>query len=114
MPDRRLARAAYERGLRYQAEGDLERAARCFRRAAEVGMPEAALRLGEVLVRLADPALLSPGTKVKQSPELLLVEASRWLSGVSTSPGAIELITDMLNRQQRLAARRARDPEPAI
>ncbi len=109
------ARAAYERGLWCEAQGDLEKAARCLRRAAEAGVPEAALRLGDVLVRLADPARLSmtsvagsaSASDEKPSPELLLAEASRWLSGVSASPGAIELITDMLNRQQRLAAHRA-------
>jgi TPR repeat protein len=112
------ARAAYEQGLWHESQGDLDKAARCFRRAAEAGYPGAALRLGDVLVRLADrasvpAALTRAGRKTKPSPEMLLAEASRWLSGVSASPDAISLITDMLNRQQRLAARRAHDPEPA-
>lgn len=109
------ARAAYERGVWCDSQGDLEKAARAFRRAAEAGYPGAALRLGDVLVRLADrasvpAALTRAGRKTKQSPEMLLAEASRWLSGVTASPAAIELITDMLNRQQRLAARRAHEP----
>jgi TPR repeat protein len=92
---------AYEWGAAYEGAGDLERAARWFRRAAEAGHKEAALRLGAVLGRLAE----RQGLKAKQSPELL-AEATRWLSGVKAGSDSIELITDMLNRQQRLAARR--------
>jgi TPR repeat protein len=100
------AHAAYELGMWCEREGDLEGAARWFRRAAEADFPDAALRLGRVLGRLAD----EQGTKTKQSPEMLLAEATRWLSEVKTSPDAVELITDLLNRQQRLAARRAIEP----
>jgi TPR repeat protein len=92
--------------MRCEREGDLEGAARWFRRAAEADFPNAALRLGAVLGRLAD----EHDTKTKRSPEMLLAEATRWLSEVKTSPDAVELITDLLNRQQRLAARRALEP----
>lgn len=106
------ARAAFEQGLVHEEAGDLEPAARWFRRAAEVGHPEAALRLGRVLGRLADRQgpVERTGVKTKQSPELLVAEAARWLSGVKAGPDTIELITDMLNRQQRLAARRMPTP----
>lgn len=100
MPD-----TAYQWGAAYEGAGDLERAARWFRRAAEAGHEEAALRLGAVLGRLADRQGRT-GVKAKQSPEQLMAEATRWLSGVRASSDSIELITDMLNRQQRLAARR--------
>jgi TPR repeat protein len=100
------AREAYELGVWCEREGDLECAAHWFRRAAEADFPGAALRLGGVLSRLADER----NTKAKQSPEMLMAEASRWLSVVNTSPDAVELITDLLNRQQRLAARRAIEP----
>ncbi|MGH3392293.1 MAG: hypothetical protein ACRDOO_25760, partial [Actinomadura sp.] len=97
-------------GERYERAGDLELAARWFRRAAEAGCPEAALRLGDVLGRLADEC----GVETKDSPERLLAEASRWLSEVryATMPDGIELVTDMLNRHQRIAARRGLEPEP--
>lgn len=101
--------AAYELGLWCEKENDLERAARWYRRAAEAGYPQAALRLGDVLGRLAD----RQDVNAEQPPELLLAEATRWLSAAASTPGAMELITDMLNRQQRLAARRAREPEVA-
>ncbi|RAY12383.1 hypothetical protein DPM19_24850 [Actinomadura craniellae] len=46
-----------------------------------------------------------------ESSEVLLAEAIRWISRASdaTSPAAIGLITDTLNRHQRLAARRGGD-----
>ncbi|MCP9954319.1 hypothetical protein LUX33_41910 [Actinomadura madurae] len=49
------------------------------------------------------------------SADDLLAEAARWLSGAqaATTPDAIELITDMLNRQLRQAARRGFEPSPA-
>ena len=108
-----LERVACSIGERFEREGDLELAARWFRRAAEAGCPEAALRLGDVLGRLADER----GAETKDSPdspERLLAEASRWLSEVryATMPDGIELVTDMLNRHQRLAARRGLEPEP--
>jgi TPR repeat protein len=98
--------AAYELGLWCEREGDLEQAVRWFRRPAEAGHPAAALRLSDVLGRLADGRGARQGVKTKQSPDMLVAEATRWLSVVKTGPDAIELVTDMLNRQQRLAARR--------
>jgi TPR repeat protein len=103
------ARAAYELGMWCEREGDLECAAHWFRRAAEDDYPDAALRLGGVLARLVDEAD-EQDTKTDQSPEMLLAEATRWLSEVKASPDAVELITDLLNRQQRLAARRTIEP----
>lgn len=108
-----LERVACSLGERCEREGDLELAARWFRRAAETGCAEAALRLGDVLGRLADerPAETKDSP---DSPEWLLAEASRWLSEVryAAMPDGIELVTDMLNRHQRLAARRGLEPEP--
>jgi TPR repeat protein len=118
---RPYARIAFASGKRYERQGDLEGAARWFRRAAEADLSDAALRLGDVLGRLADQrggaegidgsdgADGTDGTVRTRSRELLLAEATRWLSEAhrSTHPDAIELITDMLNRQQRLAAERA-------
>ncbi|MBE1534672.1 hypothetical protein [Actinomadura algeriensis] len=97
---------AFGLGRVCEHEGDLERAAHWYRRAAESGHAGAALRLGAVLGRLADVG--SGG----ESAEDLLAEATRWLSGVqaATTPDAIELITDMLNRHQRQAARRGLEP----
>jgi TPR repeat protein len=105
-----LERVACSLGERSEREGDLERAARWYRRAAEAGCAEAALRLGDVLGRLADEGR----TETDDSPEQLLAEASRWLSEVryAARPDGIELVTDMLNRHQRLAARRGFEPEP--
>ncbi|MEU5877983.1 hypothetical protein [Spirillospora sp. NPDC047279] len=105
-----LADLAYQFGDQHEREGDLEQAAEWFRRAAQSSTrPDAALRLGGVLGRLADeqPAEGAPGTS-----EQLLAEATRWLSGAqgATTPDAIELITDMLNRHQRQAARRGLEP----
>ncbi len=97
------ARFLYKLGVRAEAEGNMERAAGWFRKAAEAGIPEAALRLGGVLGHLAE----QPVGKAKASPEQLLAEASRWASGAGAGPDKMMLITDLLNRQQRLAARRA-------
>lgn len=106
-----LADLAYQFGEQHEREGDLEQAAEWFRRAAESARPDAALKLGGVLGRLADeqPAG-SP-----DSSEQLLAEATRWLSGAQgvTTPDAIELVTDMLNRHQRQAARRGLEPATA-
>jgi TPR repeat protein len=121
---RPYARIAFASGKRYERQGDLEGAARWYRRAAEADLSDAALRLGDVLGRLADQRGGAEGTDGTDSTdgtdgtdgtirtrsrELLLAEATRWLSEAhrSTDPDAIELITDMLNRQQRLAAERA-------
>lgn len=92
----------------YERMSDLDRAADWYRRAAEAGHPDAALRLGAVLGRLADTG------RAGISAEDLLAEATRWLSGApdATTPDAIELITDMLNRHQRQAARRGLEPAP--
>ncbi|RSN39988.1 MULTISPECIES: sel1 repeat family protein [Actinomadura] len=100
---------AFGLGRVYELEGDLERAADWYRRAAESGHPGAPLRLGAVLGRLADARSADASD---ESAEDLLAEASRWLSGVqaATTPHAIELITDMLNRHQRQAARRGLEP----
>ena len=110
-PGGSLARVACSLGERCEREGDLDRAVRWFRRAAESGSPEAALRLGSALGRLADERRAETG----ESPEQLLAEASRWLSEVryATMPDGIELVTDMLNRHQRLAARRGLEPVAA-
>ena len=99
------ARIAFAVGKRYEQEGDLEGAARWFRHAAEADLSDAALRLGDVLGRLADQR----GGDRRRSQDRLMAEAIRWLSEVhgSKHPDAVELITDMLNRQQRLAAQRA-------
>ncbi|TDD91436.1 hypothetical protein E1293_02315 [Actinomadura darangshiensis] len=100
---------AFGLGELYEGEGDLEQAADWFRRAAESGRADAALRLGSVLGRMADAG------SAADSAEDLLAEATRWLSGAqdATTPDAIELITDMLNRQLRQAARRGLEPAPA-
>ncbi|MCP2339817.1 hypothetical protein [Actinomadura rupiterrae] len=100
--DETFAGVAFGLGATFEQDGDLEQAAAWFRRAAEAGCPDAALRLGDVLGRLADER------RAGDSAEDLLAEATRWLSGApdTTSPDAIGLITDMLNRHQRLAARR--------
>jgi TPR repeat protein len=102
------ARIAFAVGKRYEQEGDLEGAARWFRQAAEADLSDAALRLGDVLGRLADQR----GTGRGRTRERLMAEAARWLSEAhgKTHPDAVELITDMLNRQQRLAAQRAVEP----
>jgi TPR repeat protein len=99
---------AFGLGEVYEREGDLDQAADWYRRAAESGRADAALRLGAVLGRMADAG--SDG----ESAEDLLAEATRWLSGAhdATTPDAIELITDMLNRQLRQAARRGFEPAP--
>lgn len=103
------ADGAFGLGELYEREGDLDRAADWYRRAAESGRAAAALRLVAVLGRMADagPAGESAGD--------LLAEAARWLSGAhdATTPDAIELITDTLNRQLRQAARRGLEPAPA-
>ncbi len=102
------ARIAFAVGKRYEQEGDLEGAARWFRQAAEADLSDAALRLGDVLGRMADQR----GTDRGRTRDRLMAEATRWLSEAhgKTHPDAVELITDMLNRQQRLAARRAVEP----
>ncbi|GAA3951632.1 hypothetical protein GCM10023085_37850 [Actinomadura viridis] len=99
------AEIAFGLGLLYEHEDDLDQAARWFRQAAEDDFPGAALRLGAVLGRLADRRGTGPA-------EELLAEASRWLSeGLDvTRPGTIGLITDMLDRHQRAAARRGLEP----
>jgi hypothetical protein len=96
---------AFGLGLLYEHEDDLERAARWFREAAEGDRPGAAIRLSAVLGRLADQRASGPA-------EPLLAEATRWLSeGLdATRPDAIGLITDMLDRHQRAAARRGLEP----
>ncbi|GAA1874663.1 hypothetical protein [Actinomadura bangladeshensis] len=103
------ADVAFGLGEVYEREGDLAQAADWYRRAAESGRADAALRLGAVLGLMADAG--SDG----ESAEDLLAEATRWLSGArdTTTPDAIELITDMLNRQLRQAARRGLEPAPA-
>ncbi|WP_067461497.1 SEL1-like repeat protein [Actinomadura macra] len=97
---------AFGLGEMYEHENDLESAADWYRRAAESDHAEAALRLGAVLGRMADDH------RADDSAEDLLAEATRWLSGVplAAAPDAIELITDMLNRHQRQAARRGLEP----
>ncbi len=108
---RPYARIAFASGKRYERDGDLEGAARWFRRAAEADLSAAALRLGDVLGRLADRRDVAEGDDADgtRARDRLLAEAARWLSEAyrSTHPDTIELITDMLNRQQRLAAERA-------
>ncbi|GAA4068808.1 MULTISPECIES: hypothetical protein [Actinomadura] len=106
---------AYGLGALYESEGDLEQAAGWFRRAAESGHPRAALALVDVLGRLADER----GERSPGASDVLLAEATRWLARACASsgrdaaaPDAIELVTDMLNRHQRRAARRG-VPEPA-
>ncbi|TYK48392.1 SEL1-like repeat protein [Actinomadura decatromicini] len=103
------ADVAFGLGELYEHEGDLEQAADWYRRAAESGRADAALRLGGVLGRMADAG------SAADSAEELLAEATRWLSGAhdATTPDAIELITDMLNRQLRRAARRGLEPAHA-
>lgn len=100
------ADVAFGLGEMYEHEGDLESAAGWYRRAAESDHDGAALRLCAVLGRMAD------ARHADESAEDLLAEATRWLSGApgATTPDAIELITDMLNRHQRQAARRGLEP----
>ena len=102
------ADVAFGLGEMYERAGDLESAADWYRRAAESDRADAALRLGAVLGRMAD------ASRADDSAEDLLAEATRWLSGAqdTTTPDAIELITDMLNRHQRQAARRGLEPAP--
>ncbi|GAA2418248.1 hypothetical protein GCM10010191_31200 [Actinomadura vinacea] len=99
---------AFGLGMLYESEGDLDRAAGWFRQAAESDRPGAAIRLSAVLARLADRSGAADS-------EELLAEASRWLSeGLDTTrPDAIGLITDMLDRHQRAAARRGLEPAAA-
>ena len=99
---------AFGLGLLYESEGDLEQAARWFRQAAESDRPGAAIRLSSVLARLAD-------ARDDAGAYVLLAEASRWLSeGLDTTrPDAIGMITDMLDRHQRAAARRGLEPATA-
>lgn len=103
------ADVAFGLGEVYEREGDLAQAADWYRRAAESGRADAALRLGAVLGLMADAG------PAGESAEDLLAEATRWLSGArdTTTPDAIELITDMLNRQLRQAARRGFEPATA-
>ncbi|TDD94071.1 tetratricopeptide repeat protein [Actinomadura rubrisoli] len=102
------ADVAFGLGEMYERAGDLESAADWYRRAAESDRADAALRLGAVLGRMAD------ASRADDSAEDLLAEATRWLSGAqdTSTPDAIELITDMLNRHQRQAARRGLEPAP--
>ncbi|RKS75085.1 hypothetical protein BZB76_3616 [Actinomadura pelletieri DSM 43383] len=97
---------AFILGETCEREGDLEQAADWYRRAAESGRADAAMRLGAVLGRLADEG------SAADTAEDLLAEATRWLSGAydASTPDAIELITDLLNRQLRQAARRGVEP----
>ncbi|WP_018655343.1 hypothetical protein [Actinomadura flavalba] len=107
--DAPFADSAYCLGVVCERDGDLRQAAQWFREAAEAGHTAARLRLGDVLGRLADQEW--NGTGIADS-EKLLAEASRWLSGApaTATPGGIGLITDMLNRHQRAAARRGTPP----
>ncbi len=109
---RPYARIAFASGKRYEQQGDLEGAARWFRQAAEADLSDAALRLGDVLGRLADQRGMDSATDGGRSQDRLMAEATRWLSEAhgSKHPDAVELITDMLNRQQRLAAQRTVEP----
>ncbi|MBC6463354.1 hypothetical protein HKK72_36785 [Actinomadura sp. HBU206391] len=107
-----MAQVAYSLGERCEQEGDADGAARWFRRAAEAGCPDAALRLGDLLGRLADER----GPATGDSPEFLLAEAARWFCEARSAarpdrgvPEAIGRVTDMLDRHQRLAARRGRE-----
>jgi len=102
------ADVSYGLGLLYEQEDDLESSARWFRQAAECGRPGAAIRLSAVLGRLADERAAGPARP-------LLAEATRWLSeGMDTTrPDAIGMITDMLDRHQRAAARSALEPAGA-
>ncbi|RFU39656.1 hypothetical protein DZF91_21145, partial [Actinomadura logoneensis] len=52
--DDTFAGVAFGLGATFERDGDLEQAAAWYRRAAEAGSPGAALRLGDVLGRLAD------------------------------------------------------------
>lgn len=109
-PGGTLAEVAYRLGEWREREGDLEQAAGWFRRAAEfpgAGRPDAELRLGDVLGRLAEQRRAQSG-QARQSAEVLLAEGARWLAGAQSAaaPAAVELVTDMLNRHQRQAARR--------
>lgn len=110
-PSGALADVAFRLGDWREREGDLEQAAGWFRRAAESDRPDAALRLGDVLGRLAEERRAASG----DSAEVLLAEATRWLSEArdATTPAGIELITDMLNRHQRQAASRGLQPAGA-
>ncbi|MBT2213635.1 MULTISPECIES: tetratricopeptide repeat protein [Actinomadura] len=108
------ADVAFGLGEMYERCGDLESAADWYRRAAESDRADAALRLGDVLGRLADARRAGQAGGSAESAEDLLAEATRWLSGAPgpTTPDAIELVTDMLNRHQLQAARRGLEPAP--
>ncbi|HEY8479337.1 MAG TPA: hypothetical protein VIL71_05840 [Spirillospora sp.] len=103
------ADVAFGLGEMYERESDLEQAANWYRRAAGAGRADAALRLVSVLGRMAD------AEDADDTADDLLAEAARWLSGArdATTPDAIELVTDTLNRQMRQAARRGLEPVSA-
>jgi TPR repeat protein len=105
--DAAWAQIAYGLGEMYEREGNLERAVALFRRAAESDRPDAALRLADLLGQLAERCEAGPCDQA-------LAEGTRWLSGAPapTTPDAIGLITDMLDRHQRRAARRGLEPAP--
>jgi TPR repeat protein len=90
-------------GERCEHKGDLTGAARWYRYAAEGGWPGAALRLAAVLVRIADER-----PNFGRDEESLVAEATRWLAKAEHSgdPEWTRLVMAMLDRQQRLAARR--------
>jgi hypothetical protein len=90
-------------GERCERKADLTGAARWYRYAAEGAWPGAALRLAAILVRLADEC-----APFDRDEESLVAEATRWLSESEPSgdPEWTRLVMAMLDRQQRLAARR--------
>ncbi|XRQ03888.1 hypothetical protein ACN3XK_45955 [Actinomadura welshii] len=102
---------AFGLGQMFERGGELQEAADWYRRAARSGRADAALRLGAVLGQMADAGSADDPASAGD----LLAEATRWLSGAqdATTPDAIELITDTLNRQMRQAARRGLEPTPA-
>jgi hypothetical protein len=101
-------RTAYRLGENCERAGDHEGAIIWFRRAAEAGHPEAAMRLCGLLGRIIDAHLDSSRDdgQARRIDLTLMTEAIRWLSCARgrSEPQMIELILETLRRQQCLAA----------
>jgi hypothetical protein len=101
-------RTAYRLGKNCERVGDLEGAITWFRRAAEAGHPEAAMRLCGLLGRIIDANLggSRDDGQARRIDRALMTEAIRWLSAARgrSEPQMVELILETLQRQQCLAA----------
>jgi hypothetical protein len=101
-------RTAYRLGENCERIGDLEGAITWFRRAAEAGHPEAAMRLSGLLGQIIDAHLDASRDdgQARRIDLTLMTEAIRWLSAARgrSEPQMVELILETLQRQQCLAA----------